>query len=53
MAQLKVTIAAATAYAAYRYASRDRDVHRPAFADGEASGGYDRCAQCRPRSDGQ
>jgi hypothetical protein len=39
MALLKLTFAAASAYAIYRYATRERAVHRAAFADGEANGG--------------
>jgi hypothetical protein len=39
MALLKLALAAATGYAIYRYATRDKPVHRAAFADGEASGG--------------
>jgi hypothetical protein len=39
MALLKLAFAAATGYAVYRYATRDRVVHRAAFADGEANGG--------------
>jgi hypothetical protein len=39
MALLKLALAAATGYAIYRYANRDRPVHRAAFAEGEANGG--------------
>ncbi len=39
MALLKLAFAAATGYAIYRYATHNREVHRAAFADGEANGG--------------
>ena len=39
MALTKLALAAAASYAIYRYATRNRETHRAAFADGEASGG--------------
>jgi hypothetical protein len=39
MALIKLALAAASSYAIYRYATRNREVHRAAFANGEATGG--------------
>jgi hypothetical protein len=39
MALLKLAFASAAAYGLYRYMTRDREMHRAAFADGEANGG--------------
>jgi hypothetical protein len=39
MALLRLAFVAAAGYAVYRYATRDRGLHRAAFADGEATGG--------------
>jgi hypothetical protein len=39
MALLKLALAAATGYAIYRYATKQRTLERAAFAHGEATGG--------------
>lgn len=39
MPLLKLAVASAVAYGLYRYASRDRQLHRAAFAHGESTPG--------------
>lgn len=39
MVILKLAFAGAVAYGLYRYVTKDREMHRAAFADGEATGG--------------
>jgi hypothetical protein len=39
MALLKLAFATAAAYGLYRYVTREKQLHRAAFADGEATGG--------------
>jgi hypothetical protein len=39
MALLKLAVASVLAYGLYRYASRERALHRVAFADGESTPG--------------
>ena len=39
MALFRFAFVAAAGYAIYRFVTRDREVHRAAFADGEANGG--------------
>ena len=50
MALLKLAFGTAAAYGLYRYITRDKELHRAAFADGEATGGPVEVRNAGPRS---
>jgi hypothetical protein len=50
MALFKLVFASAVAYGIYRYVTRDREVRRAAFADGEANGGSSEVRNAGPEA---
>lgn len=50
MVIVKLAFASAVAYGMYRYANRDRALHRAAFADGESTAGAVEVRNAGPES---